>query len=128
MSDRAKQSGARHRAAEKRGRYSESLAAALLRLKFYRILGRRVKTRVGEVDIIARSPGGVLCFIEVKLRNVEGRAAESIGTLQRQRIARAAEAYLAAHPRLGEGGIRFDVITLASGSLPRHIQDAWRPE
>ena len=37
----------------RRGRISEALAAAVLVAKGYRILGRRVKTRAGEIDIIA---------------------------------------------------------------------------
>ncbi len=37
----------------RRGRIAEALAAATLMAKGYRILGRRVKTRSGEIDIIA---------------------------------------------------------------------------
>jgi putative endonuclease len=44
------------RAAESRGRSSETLAALLLRLKFYRILGRRIRTHAGEIDLVARAP------------------------------------------------------------------------
>src|ERR1700691_629904 len=56
------------RKAERRGRSSETLAALLLMCKFYRILGRRVRTHAGEIDLVARSPSGVICFIEVKAR------------------------------------------------------------
>ena len=44
---------ARRLAAEKRGRRSETFAALLLMLKGYRILGRRVRTHAGEIDLIA---------------------------------------------------------------------------
>ena len=119
MSDRL----AARKAAEKRGRRGEVLAALLLVCKGYRILGRRVKTRAGEIDLIARSPDGVVCFVEVKTRPQEGLATEAIGPRQRARIVRAAELYLAGRP----SPVRFDVITVVKGRLPRHLKDAWRP-
>jgi putative endonuclease len=119
---------ARRLAAEKRGRRGEALAALLLRLKFYRILGRRVRTRAGEIDLIARTPGGLVCFVEVKARADGVSAAEALGIGQKARIARAAELYLAARPALARNGARFDIVTVLPGKLPRHIRDAWRPD
>ena len=118
MSDRL----AARKAAEKRGRRGEVLAALLLVCKGYRILGRRVKTRAGEIDLIARSPDGVVCFVEVKTRPQEGLATEAIGPRQRARIVRAAELYLAGRP----SPVRFDVITVVKGRPPRHLKDAWQ--
>ena len=74
-------------AAESHGRRSEFWAALWLTCKFYRVL---VKTRLGELDLVALSPDGVLCFIEVKARALEGAAAEAITGRQRSRIERAA--------------------------------------
>jgi len=116
------------RAAERHGRRSETLAALLLRLKLYRILGRRVRTPLGEIDLIARSPNGVLCFIEVKARAEESQIADAIGLRQRGRIARAAEIWLAGRPGLARNGIRFDVVSVARGRMPRHLRDAWRSD
>jgi putative endonuclease len=113
------------RAAETRGRSSETLAAWLLRLKLYRILGRRVRTHAGEIDLVARSPDGVLCFIEVKARSNERSAVESVAPRQRARIERAASLYVAGQPNLARRGVRFDIVTVAP--FPRHIKDAWRP-
>lgn len=113
-----------HQAAEKRGRRSELIALALLVVKGYRILGRRVKTRVGEIDLIARSPAGVICFIEVKARAEHGLASEAVSQRQRGRIFRAAGLYLAGRPAKA----RFDIITVIPGRLPRHLRDAWRPD
>lgn len=113
------------RAAETRGRSSETLAAWLLRLKLYRIVGRRVRTHAGEIDLVARSPGGVLCFIEVKARRDARSAIESVAPRQRARIERAASLFVAGKPNLARGGMRFDIITVAP--YPRHIKDAWRP-
>src|SRR5215475_4247498 len=77
-------------AAERRGHSSESLAALWLRLKGYRILERRLKTRAGEVDLVAAAPFGPVCFIEVKARGSARTAARSVGNTQLTRIARAA--------------------------------------
>ena len=113
------------RSAESRGRSSESLAAILLQLKLYRILGRRVRTHAGENDLVARSPSGILCFIEVKARADDRTAMESVGPRKRARIERAASLYVAGKPDLARKGIRFDIVTVAP--FPRHIADAWRP-
>jgi putative endonuclease len=122
MADRF--TGKRKRA-EKRGRSSETLAALLLALKGYRILGRRVRTKAGEIDLVARSPRGILCFVEVKARADALDAAASVGPRQQARIARAADIYVARRPALAERGVRFDIVTVAP--LPRHLRDAWRP-
>ena len=115
------------RTAEVLGRRSETLAALLLLCKLYRVLGRRVKTPMGELDLIARSPAGVICFIEVKARALERDAAEAVTYGKRLRIARAAELYLGARPALRHKGVRFDAILISPGRMPRHIKDAWRP-
>ena len=59
------------------------LAALLLMSKFYRLLGRRVKTPLGERDRVALSPKGVLCFVEVKARKLKGAAAEAVSLRRR---------------------------------------------
>ena len=75
--------------AERHGRSSETLAALLLMLKGYRILARRVRTPLGEIDLVALSPEGAVCFVEVKARAARRTAQESLGAHLRQRIARA---------------------------------------
>src|SRR5262245_5094270 len=124
---RARDRGVLRRTAETHGRRSELWAALLLSCKLYRVLGRRVKTRLGELDLIALSPGGILCFIEVKARALEGSAAESITARQRERIERAAALYLGAHPALRHRAVRFDAILVMPRQWPRHVKDAWRP-
>ena len=116
------------RAAEARGRRSEILAALLLALKFYRIIGRRVKTRSGELDLIAMAPSGMLCFVEVKARGLEPDAVEAVTTRQRARIARAAEHYLNQRPSLRHKSVRFDIMLIIPRRWPRHLKDAWRPD
>jgi len=115
-------------AAERRGHNSESLAALWLRLKGYRILGRRVKTRLGEIDLVAAAPFGPVCFIEVKARQKARAAAESVAPAQQTRIARAASLYLAGRPGLARRGARFDIVAIGTGSLPVHHRDVWRAD
>jgi putative endonuclease len=111
-------------AAQRFGRRAEWLAAALLRLKGYRILARDFRVPVGEIDVIARR-GRTLAFVEVKARRGDG-AAEALSGRQRRRIARAAEWYLRRCPDLGDLTVRFDVILIGRGRWPQHRQGAWR--
>lgn len=113
---------------ERRGRRGETFAVLILMLKGYRILGRRVRSPMGEIDIIARTPSGILCFVEVKMRSMGHTALDSLGPRQQMRIARAAELYLNQQPQLARKGVRFDVVTLGDRGLPRHLKDAWRPD
>ncbi len=115
-------------AAEARGRHGETLAAWALRLKGYRILSRRLRTKLGEIDMVALPVFGPVCFIEVKARTAEGAAILSVSAAQRTRIMRAANLYLAGRPDLVRRGARFDIIAVADGRWPRHHADAWRPD
>ena len=116
-----------HRAAERRGHRSETVAALWLRLKGYRILARRLKTRAGEIDLVAAAPFGPVCFVEVKACGLARTAAESVGPVQQTRIARAASLYLASRPGLARRGSRFDIVAIAPHALPVHHRDVWRP-
>lgn len=103
---------------------AESRAAALLVAKGFRILARRWKSPVGEIDIIARRRH-LLLFVEVKARNNLDEAAESVTVRQRQRIVAAGEAFLATYPDPSVHDIRFDAVLVAPGKMPRHIQGAF---
>jgi putative endonuclease len=110
------------RRAERRGRRGELIASLMLLVKGYRILGRRVRTPLGEIDLVAQTPGGVVCFIEVKTRDTIEDAVEALLPRQQARIARAAETFLAKNPYLRPRGVRFDTITVTRGRLPRHFR------
>jgi len=116
------------RAAEALGRRSEILAALLLACKLYRVIGRRVKTPSGELDLVALAPSGVVCFVEVKARGLESAAAEAVTARKRARIARAAELYLHTRPGLRHKAVRFDLMLMVPRRWPRHVKDAWRPD
>ena len=126
MADRqlTNRQAANRQVAEALGHRGEALAAWWLRLKGHRILGRRVKTHAGEIDLITLCPFGPVCFVEVKARPSARDAADAVTAEQRTRIARAASLYLASRPALARRGARFDIITVAG--LPRHLRDAWR--
>lgn len=113
----------RRRAAERRGRLAEWLAAVLLVAKGYRILERRHRSRAGEIDLIAVR-GRRLAFVEVKHRATLDEAIRSVGDDQSRRIETAAENWVWRHPRYREHEIGLDAIFLAPGSLPRHAPDA----
>jgi len=111
-------------AAFRLGLSAESRAAALLLAKGYRVVARRYRTHVGEVDIVARR-GNVLVFVEVKARERLDDAAEAVTERQQRRIIAAAEAWLAANPNDVSQNIRFDAILVAPRRWPRHIQAAF---
>ena len=111
--------------AEKRGRGAETLALLYLLAKGYRPAARRLKTPVGEIDLVMRR-GDILAVVEVKARPDLDRAAEAITPRQRQRLQRAAEWLIAGKPAFAGLSIRFDAV-LVSGLRVRHVPDAWRP-
>ncbi len=112
--------------AEAAGRWAEALAALWLAAKGYRVLDRRVRLPAGEIDIVARR-STVIVFIEVKQRESREAALGAVTPAGWARIARAAESWRAARPRLQHLGWRYDLVALAPGRLPIHIRDAWRP-
>ena len=106
------------------GLSAESRAAAFLVAKGYRIVARRFKSPVGEIDIVARRRRS-LVFVEVKAREKLDDAAEAVTPRQRRRIIAAAQAWLAAHPDDVTRDIRFDVMLVVPGRIPQHLQAAF---
>src|SRR5882762_5382190 len=91
---------------------AESRAAAFLIAKGFRILARRWKSPVGELDIVARRRH-LLVFVEVKARARLDDAAWSVTERQRARIIAAAEAWLAVNVDERVRDIRFDAMLVA---------------
>lgn len=110
-------------AAERRGRQAERIAAWWLRLKGWSILDRRVRTRAGEVDIVARR-GGLVAFVEVKARAAEADLALAVDERRLARVAAAAEALAPRYLRPGDD-MQIDVMLLAPGRPPRHLSNVW---
>jgi putative endonuclease len=112
--------------AERRGRTAEWAAMIFLMCKGYRILGHRLRTPYGEVDVAAWKDG-VLVIVEVKARKTYDAGAYAVTPMAQQRIARAAQT-LAGRWRLTSAPIRFDLVVVGSGLLPRHERGAWYDE
>lgn len=127
MGQRVRVTRHRRRQNERRGRIAELLAVALLRLKGFRIEACRIQTVAGEIDLVA-SRGRLLVIVEVKLRPGHDAGLAAIGARQRRRLQRAAEIYTAQKKPRSAADIRFDVITVAPWSWPRHVQGAWRAD
>lgn len=106
------------------GLSAESRAAAFLVAKGFRILARRWRSPAGEIDIVARRKH-LLIFVEVKARADFDTAAESITPRQQQRIAMAAESWIAAFGENSLRDFRFDVILVVPGKMPKHIPAAF---
>ncbi len=111
-------------AAFRLGLSAESRAAFFLITKAYRIMARRFKTPFGEIDIVARRRND-LVFVEVKARESLDDAMEAVTERGKRRIIAAAEFWLARHPQDAQCTIRFDVIVMVPGKLPRHIANAF---
>jgi len=111
-------------AAFRTGVSAETLAAAYLMAKGYRILAKRFRTPHGEIDLIAKRRN-LIAFIEVKARATLDDAAYAVTPRQQGRIINAAQGWLIAHPEHAELELRFDVILIAPRSLPRHLLAAF---
>jgi putative endonuclease len=92
-------------------------------LKGYRVLGFRLRTARGEVDLLARR-GRVLAVVEVKRRPTLEEAAAALSPEQAERLGAAAR-LLAARPSFRRLVPRGDIVALAPGRFPRHIKAAW---
>jgi putative endonuclease len=104
----------------RRGLSAEFVAALYLRAKGYRVLARRHRTPLGEIDLVA-ARGRRLAFVEVKRRASLADAEASITPRQRTRIRRASDLWLARHPRYREHEIGFDLVFLLPWRWPIHI-------
>ena len=109
--------------AERGGRRAEALAALYLQLKGWSILARRVRTPVGEVDLVARR-GCVVAFIEVKARATDADAALSLDDYRLRRVAAAADAIGPRYVRPGDD-MRIDAMFIVPWRLPRHMTNVW---
>jgi putative endonuclease len=111
--------------ADQRGREAEAQAAMWLAQQGWWIVAERVKTKAGEIDLIAKRPG-LVAFVEVKWRARAAALADAIDERRLTRVARAAEVVAHEYATQGED-IRIDVILLAPGRKPTHIENAWMP-
>ena len=109
--------------AELGGRRAERLASLWLQLKGWKILGRRVRTPVGEVDLVARR-GRIVAFVEVKARATAEEAGFALDEWRLRRVAAAAGALAHLYARPGDD-IRLDAVFIVPRRLPRHLANIW---
>lgn len=117
----------RRRRIEQGGRRAEMIAALWLQAKGYRILDRRARTPLGEIDLVALR-GRILVFVEVKARADIDAAHVAVTPQLRARIEQAARAWCARRRGLEQKTWRFDIVAIAPGRWPRHVRDAWRAQ
>lgn len=110
---------AERRRRDRKGRRAETIATWFLIAKGYRILARRVRTRAGEIDIVARQRDS-LVFVEVKARATLDSAIFALHPSALRRI-EAASRVLA--PRFGSGctTTRIDAVLVRPWALPVHL-------
>lgn len=96
------------------GRRFEAVARARLEQAGLACIATNVNYRFGELDLVMRE-GEVLVFVEVRYRRQTsfGGSVLSVTPSKQRRIALAASAWLAAHPRQARSACRFDVVALA---------------
>lgn len=94
------------------GKSGEGIAVNLLKENGYKILVRNYRTKLGEVDIVARDKD-TLCFIEVKTRHSDrfGLPKEAISSSKQRQISKAALLFLKENNLLDKKA-RFDVVSI----------------
>ncbi|NLS01980.1 YraN family protein [Rhizobium sp. P32RR-XVIII] len=112
------------RKAKRRGHVSEYVAALVLMLKGYRIVAFRYRTKLGEIDIIARKRD-LAVFVEVKARRDELRAVDAVSYAAQKRIRNASDLWLSRQPDYSRLSQRYDIVAVLPGRLPRHFPDAF---
>ena len=82
---------------KRRGDWGEDAVAADIQRQGGTILERQYRCRWGEIDLIARTADGILCFVEVKTRSQRAIAAprEAVTPAKQRKLRDAASWYLA---------------------------------
>ena len=117
----------RGRRAQVSGIDAEALACAALARDGWTVLGQRLRTAAGEIDVVAER-AGLVAFVEVKQRATLSDAAYALAPRQRRRLIAAAEILLGENPGWGLEGVRFDVLLVDGAGSVRRITDAFRAE
>jgi putative endonuclease len=105
------------------GHAAEWVAAGFLTLKGYRVLARRYRARGGEIDLVAVR-GGVVSFVEVKLRPTRADGYAALTASGARRLADAAASWIAARPRYQAHEQRLDAVLVTPWGWPLHVEGA----
>lgn len=112
-----------------KGSWAENMASLYFLSKGYKVLRRRFKTRVGEIDLILQKKN-LLVFVEVKARKNIDDALHSIHHKNRSRIENAAQQFIAENPEYVSFDMRLDAFCVAMNKsiVPLkfvHLDNAW---
>lgn len=111
--------------AYRRGHRSEWLASLALIAKGYRIIGRRYRTKLGEIDLIARR-GDLVLIVEVKALSTLTDAMDAIALDSERRIEGAADLWLIRQRDHDRISLRFDMVAVLPWRWPIHVEDVFR--
>lgn len=106
------------------GVVAETLACNYMRMKGYRKLEQRYKTKYGEIDLIFEKDK-MLVFCEVKARRSYEEGVYAITQGAQKRITRAAEFFLSENPEKAEYDMSFDALIVVLPLKVHHIPNAW---
>jgi putative endonuclease len=93
-------------------------------VKGYRIVARRYRTRLGEIDLIARR-GNLVLIVEVKVRKTLIEAMDALARQSERRIENAADLWLARQPDHARLSVRFDMVAVLPRRWPVHVENAF---
>lgn len=110
------------------GRRGERRAAWFYRLRGYAIVARNVRSREGEIDLVARR-GKMLVIVEVKARQstTAGEGFDAVDRAKREQLVRLADRYVA---EMRDVQLRYDILSLFWNGrrfIVTHFPDAFRP-
>ena len=104
------------------GKLGEQIGEDYLKQRGYQIIGRNVRSPLGEIDLVA-SHRGTLVFVEIKTRRDQtfGYPEEAVDERKKKQLVRLASWYLAQHPK-ARPSVRFDVLSIQLGDGEPNIR------
>jgi putative endonuclease len=102
------------------GNFGEDLACEYLKKSKYKIVSRNYRTRLGEIDIVAKK-GKQLVFVEVKYGSKD--AYLRVNRQKFRRILLASQAFLKEKGNFGTKTYRIDVISISKEREILHFED-----
>ncbi len=108
--------------AYRRGHRGEWIASLALMAKGFRIVAKRYKTPLGEIDLIARR-GDLVLIVEVKARPTLMAAMEAISRQSEYRIEGAADLWLTRQRDFARLSVRFDMVAVLPWRWPVHVEN-----
>lgn len=109
----------------KTGLWAEWRAKLYLRLRGYKIMAHRLRTPVGEIDVLARH-GTTWVVVEIKYRKQPQQALYSIRNKQKQRLIKASLWVMSTYNLSQDTDFRFDAIFISPNHPITHVKNAWQ--